>query len=389
MIAPVCFTRLYGVVSRFSKVRRKVRYFSFLFLFPVIVALTGCNKPPILIGFSMNFSGPGGGMAVYVRDGALLAVEEINRKGGISGRPLKLLVRNDKGTLAGILEADSALADKGVVAIIGHRNAHDTFLAVPLINRRRVLLVGPACATSRLTGKDDFFVRTTYYNDTLSERIFGFFKKSGTKRVLCVIDRANDMFSLDLFEKLHSCSPDTFYPFYINSELDPEYPRGAGLVTLVAPQAFLFITSPEVTSVMAQKIREAVGDVPFYATTWAQTEDLYRFGGKAVIGMKFFTFVRPHNSYPPFQKFVKTVKEMGMIPNVRNALGYEAVMVIAKGLARSGNITSKALKEAIVNTYFDGVIDPLKIDKYGDPHRSLWLVALDHGGLMKTLRKVR
>jgi branched-chain amino acid transport system substrate-binding protein len=336
----------------------------------------------------MNFNGPGGIMALYVRDGALLAVDEINKSGGISGRPLKLFVRDDKGTPEGIKEVDHDLIKKGVVAIIGHRNAKCTLLAYPVVTREGVLLIGPACASSKLTGKDDLFIRTTFYDDILGKKIANYFGKLNKERVVCVVDHSNDMYSLDLFEKLSAFSPGIFTPLFINSERDPSYPQKGAQVTHLNPQAILFITNPFVTAFMAQSIRAAGCHAPFYATTWAQTQDLYRFGDEAVSGLKIFTFVRPNNPYTPFQRFVKNMKEMGITPNVRNALGYEAVMILAEGLRKAKIITSMALKEAMTNKRFKGVINSLELDRYGDPHRPLWLVKVMENGQMKTLRKV-
>jgi len=79
---------------------------------------------------------------------------------------------------------------------------------------------------------------------------------------------------------------------------------------------------------------------------------------------------------------------MGITPNVRNALGYEAVMILAEGLRKAKIITSMALKEAMTNKRFKGVINSLELDRYGDPHRPLWLVKVMENGQMKTLRKV-
>jgi len=381
-----CFFSAVG--NRKSIVNVRNRYF--LVVLAIFAALVlGCEKSPILIGFSMNFSGPGGSMAVYVRDGALLAVEEINRAGGINGHHLKLLVRNDMGTAKGIEEADLDLIKKGVVAIIGHRNARDTLLAYPIVTGKGVLLVGPACASSKLTGKDDLFVRTTFYDDILGKKIVGYFERLNIRRVLCVVDRSNEMFSLDLYEKLKGYSPGVFYPLFINTDTDPAYPLKGEEVPGLDPEAVLFITNPSVTAFMAQSIRHAGCRAAFYSTTWAQTEDLYLFGGEAVGGMKIFTFVRPNNPYPPFQRFVKKLKEMGMVPNVRNALGYEAVKVVAEGLVKAKALTSLALKESMTNATFEGVIDSLSLDEYGDPHRILWLVGLKDDGRMETLEKVK
>ncbi len=51
---------------------------------------------PIRIGMSGPFTGGSGPMGVSMRDGARLAVSQINAKGGVLGRPLELIERDDE-----------------------------------------------------------------------------------------------------------------------------------------------------------------------------------------------------------------------------------------------------------------------------------------------------
>ena len=61
-------------------------------------------------------------MGVDGRDGALLAVETLNKAGGVTGRTLELVVRDDLSTDEGALAADLELKEAGVVAIVGRNN---------------------------------------------------------------------------------------------------------------------------------------------------------------------------------------------------------------------------------------------------------------------------
>ncbi len=56
------------------------------------------KKEPITVGVIHSLSGPGGVFGQWYRDGSLLAREEINASGGILGRQLKLIFRDDKGS---------------------------------------------------------------------------------------------------------------------------------------------------------------------------------------------------------------------------------------------------------------------------------------------------
>jgi len=47
---------------------------------------------PIKIGVILSETGPGSGIGIEERDGMLMAVDEINARGGINGRPVELII---------------------------------------------------------------------------------------------------------------------------------------------------------------------------------------------------------------------------------------------------------------------------------------------------------
>lgn len=51
---------------------------------------------PIKIGYLANLTGDAATWGVHEKNGAILAVEEINKKGGVLGRPLQLVVYDVK-----------------------------------------------------------------------------------------------------------------------------------------------------------------------------------------------------------------------------------------------------------------------------------------------------
>ncbi|MBI5909523.1 MAG: ABC transporter substrate-binding protein [Betaproteobacteria bacterium] len=74
---------------------------------------------PILIGEISNMSGPLAVGGVPGRQGAILAVEEINQKGGVLGRPLQLVMRDDKTQPEEAGKAFRELAAQGVLLAMG------------------------------------------------------------------------------------------------------------------------------------------------------------------------------------------------------------------------------------------------------------------------------
>lgn len=74
---------------------------------------------PIKIGFVSDFTGEWAANEVPARDGARLAVDEINAAGGVLGRPLELIARDGKDDNALTMRLVEELIDDGVVYIIG------------------------------------------------------------------------------------------------------------------------------------------------------------------------------------------------------------------------------------------------------------------------------
>lgn len=96
------------------------------------VLLTGCSggSEPIVFGVAGPFSQPRG---ESMRLAAELARDEINRAGGIGGRPLELRFLDDSANMNAAVRAAQQFADDPqVVAVIGHLTSATTLAAAPI-----------------------------------------------------------------------------------------------------------------------------------------------------------------------------------------------------------------------------------------------------------------
>ena len=69
-----------------------------LFAFLLLLLLGSCAEEPkpIKVGFVGGLTGRVAGLGVTGRDAVLFAIEQRNQQGGIAGRPIELVVRDDK-----------------------------------------------------------------------------------------------------------------------------------------------------------------------------------------------------------------------------------------------------------------------------------------------------
>lgn len=92
----------------------------------------GACKPaqrPLLVGLAGPFTDPVG---IPMQLAAELAVEEINAAGGVGGRPIQLVIRDDDADPDRAVAAAANLVAAGVVAVIGHVFSGTTLAAAPV-----------------------------------------------------------------------------------------------------------------------------------------------------------------------------------------------------------------------------------------------------------------
>ena len=93
------------------------------------LAACGSGNRPLKVGLAGPFSDDVG---APMRRAAELAVEEINASGGVNGRPLELVIRDDYGDPDSAVAVATALVDADVVAVVGHVYSGPTLAAAPV-----------------------------------------------------------------------------------------------------------------------------------------------------------------------------------------------------------------------------------------------------------------
>ena len=348
-----------------------------------IAWLGACDrkKEPIKIGLSINLSGRGGTAGEYIRDGAMLAVSEINKKGGIHGHPISLLIKDDKNTDEGILQADKELIAEGALVIIGHTYSETTLKAYPYVIVHNTLLFTPFTGTTKLTGKDDLFFRTSIDNSAYGRALSALLAKQQIKTVSFLLDMSNPSFVLDYVEQTRKHYPGHITAIQFNSRKTTDWKRIIPGLLDPKPDAIILLTEVTMTGIAAQKLRAKGFEGELIASLWAQTPDLMRYGGKAVEGLTIITFISPQYNNPQYVAFAKAVKERFNKPvTARTVRAYEAIQIISEALKQCTEISVQELKKALLEiSQFDSVMGPVRFDTFGDVVRPIFEIRVKNG----------
>ena len=148
-------------------------------------AETGVSDKEILVGQFAAFSGPAAQLGTRLNVGIQAYFKAVNDQGGVNGRTLRLLTRDDGyepdkavAAVKGLIEQDQ------VFALIGSVGTPTGLAAVPVLTAAKVPLVGMFTGAQGLRepfNRHVFHVRSSYFDET--ERIVQHLTTLGVKRI--------------------------------------------------------------------------------------------------------------------------------------------------------------------------------------------------------------
>lgn len=357
-------------------------------LFFAAFSLSACAaREPVLIGFAAQLTGRQGELGVAARNGAQLAVEQINQNGGIHGRPIHLLVADDLGNPEAARRADQELIDQGVVAIIGHVTSEQTAAVFKMINQQEMILLSPTSSSQAFTGKDDFFFRVMPDNSSFAQLLARRIYKAGGRNIVCIYDLSNRSFTETFWRAMEA----EFNRLGVSSQLFQFSSGETDLKALMQevagqnPDAVAYIASAVDTALMAQYGSLLGMTARQYGNTWSYTQELLEKGGRAVEGMELVALYNPQYESPKHQQFIRDFQEKyGKPPSLGASHSYEATLVLAEALKASRG-ERQGLREALGEIQnFEGLVDPISLDAYGDVQRLIFVARVEDGKFVIT-----
>ena len=131
------------------------------FLTAVLLSAVACERKSggatdttgdILVGFYGSLTGDGASFGQSSREGAELAVDELNAAGGVLGRQLRLLVEDDQSKPEEASNAVTKLITQDrVVAVVGEVASRRTLAAAPIAQRYQIPMITPASTNEKVT----------------------------------------------------------------------------------------------------------------------------------------------------------------------------------------------------------------------------------------------
>lgn len=363
--------------------RQKVAFLKVALVVVLIGAmgiLPGCmKKEPVKIGFVADLTGKQAELGVQERNGVQLAVEKVNAAGGVAGRPVELVIRDDQGKPETAKAVDKQLIDAGVVAIIGHATSGQTEAGLSVTEPAKMVVVGPTVSSPALTGKYSHFFRV-YPSFAASAKGFAqhIYKERKVERLAVLYDTDNAAYAQtykEVFaEQYQSLGGVLVEAVGFSSAARNHFDTILAALREKQVDGLLLVTSDMDTAIIAQRARLIGWQPSLFASAWAQTEILTKNGGQAVEGMELEQAYVLNHQDPDFLAFTKAYQDrFGKSPSFGAAFGYEAAMVLMSALNKTHG-KAEGLRGALLETKnFKVLADAFSFDQNGDVVRPFYL----------------
>ncbi|MBD2188725.1 ABC transporter substrate-binding protein [Pseudanabaena mucicola] len=175
----LAFGGLMQLGLRFLKMRHWVRFIALTLSALLLVLSIGglfpqssvAQSQEIAIAVSVPLSGDGANGGQEIVDSIKLYIDSTNRDGGINGRPLKLLLFDDKGSVETVKQVAPEIVKSNAVIVLGHRSSDASITAGNIYQEGKLPAITGTANSEKVTKDRPYYFRMVYTNNALAQTL--------------------------------------------------------------------------------------------------------------------------------------------------------------------------------------------------------------------------
>ncbi|MEY4562945.1 MAG: hypothetical protein RLZZ618_2222 [Pseudomonadota bacterium] len=316
------------------------------------------DSKEVRIGQSAHLTGP---LAATLRGplrGQELAVDEVNRKGGIGGRPMRIITLDDGYDPKRSIDNTRKLIDEEkVVALFGYANTSAVAAVFPLLQEKAVPLIGTYSGSPSLRVKHHPFFFTTLgsYRDEVVQMVRLLVAQQKTQ--LAVVYQ-NHPFGQQMLPVVEAVAKEFGATIVAKAPIESSGADAVACAQAIAPakpHAVLLMAFGPGTVPTIRAIKAYVG-APMYAIAIANSKSAVEALADDGRGMAY-THVTPY-PWRPVSKvtrdFTAEMERAGLPIDYDHFLGYLNTKVLIEGLRRAA-AGGKAVTPASVTAGMEAI----------------------------------
>jgi branched-chain amino acid transport system substrate-binding protein len=346
----------------------------------------------IKIAILAPLSGPVPTFGVSTRDGALMAIEEWNAKGGVNGMMIVPIVEDSQCTPDPSVNAANKVIDQdGVKFIIGEVCSKASIPISEIANAKKVIQVSPTSTNESVTVGTDGVVKQYIYRacfiDPFQGKVGAKFalETLNAKTAFIMLDQANDYVKglAENFEKSFVEGGGTIVGKETYTAQDTDFSTILSKVAEAKPDMVYLPDYYNIVNLATKQAKEKGITVPFMGGDGWDSSDLDLASSD---GGYFTNHYSPEDTRAEVVNFVKAygvkyTDDAGAakVPDALAALAYDATNMLVEAIQAAGTDDTEKVSAALKAIEFNGVSGKITFDENHNPVKSATILAVKEG----------
>jgi branched-chain amino acid transport system substrate-binding protein len=337
----------------------------------------------IKIGVYADLTGQTSAFGQSTKNGAELAVEEINSAGGVGGKKLEIVIEDDQGRPEQAKTVVSKLVNQDKVQVLlGEATSTNSLAAAPVAQEAHIPMISHGSTNEQVTQVGDYIFRICFI-DSFQGAVMAKFAANNLKaKTAAIIGDVNSTYSKGLtavFEQEFTKAGGSIVSRQSYTQNDPDFKGQLTTIRATSPDVIYIPGYYGQVGIIVRQARELGMNMPLLGGDGWDAPEIWKLGGSALKNTYISNHYSSDNPAAEVQNFVKTYKaKYGTEPDSMAVLAYDATKFLADAIKRAGGTDSQKLRDAIAQTKdFPGITGKISINDKRDAVKVAVVLELD------------
>ncbi|GJD52425.1 Leucine-, isoleucine-, valine-, threonine-, and alanine-binding protein [Methylobacterium crusticola] len=339
------------------------------------------------IGMVLPVTGPGADAGRFALNGARLALDAVNKAGGVLGKPLEIVTEDDQTTNPGAVLAFSKLASQpDLVGFLGSiRSTQNHAMAPDILKTGKPVCFGGTDPVLTQLGNPWLFRFRP--NDSFSARVIAEFGVNSLKKKKWALIHSTDAFGTSgakaLAEALGKAGATVALDQGYTNQSQDFTPVVLAIRQSGAEVIGSYFTFENDLGIFARQLRQLGVTAPWVGSPSIVNVTALKLAGPSLFGT-YGVADYAEDSSPAAKAFGKAYRDATKIaPDNQSSWTYDAVTVLAMAINKAGRTDPQAIREALLAVRgHEGAEGTYNFDKNGDGLHGYNVVRNEKGGIV-------
>jgi branched-chain amino acid transport system substrate-binding protein len=337
----------------------------------------------VKIGFFGPLTGDSASDGTSAKNGAELAIDELNRSNAVPGVRFTLVAYDDQNKAEQATSVAQKLIDQDKVqAVVGGSYSTPSRAAAPIFQRGKIPVVVAYAVHPEITKAGDYIFRIIYVGQIQGRAMAEYATKKLGLRSVAILNVDND-YGRSIAEGFTEAMPASGGTVPVARTFSLGQKDFAPLLTAVKeanPQALYLVTYYTEGALLVQQARQLGLTLPILASDGLDSPKFPELAGKDAEGVVLTSDFSRQDPRPLVQEFITNYRNRyGGTPDFIAASAYDCVRVIADAVRRVGP-TADQIRAGLAQTRnFEGVAGNISFDENREVVKTIFIVRVENG----------